>query len=861
MPEQKKNPAPALTPPRATLIMDAPTNSMVASYLVDKGYSVEVVRDLKYCSTNLLKTSKFIFLGPDDENSPYYGKIKATLKKMVPDRLFEESGQKLIESLKSKIVDTVQPHSKAHPQDPAIEAEKRKAEDEAELAKIQATTPSPAVGSSDSLKELLLKTEQREFSPDSISALSSQITKNEDNANGIPVNDKLAAELNKYTNILSAIGKLNCEKDIILEDDETPEDLSTELGKITSQLSKPLSVDKIIAKAKINTEKAKTAAEAGKPYPPRKLPEGEEYDQAIDLVLSVDSLVNAKAKMRYDMADFFASNICRDKHYKIFKSIGVDANYLYGTLYFYMALTTYREQSYTIFKSKSREYASMTEGQDTGKKKSGLGGLFKKKEKEEETVIEVAPEQLKLSKELLNLGCMVSQLDKDLTTFEAELSIGFWKIYEELCYITLIEKVKNNTFLRYIRSFLRFGLISEYKGMINETQKNAIFAACKECKSEFNHEEGATNIIFPDESLLQMAKGNIPYSFDEELELNGQGTPAYKSDKAVRKIYASGFKITIYNREIIKWQTKIDKQKQAVQASEELLAEQEKGTKEYKIIQTSMREAKAEMSRVSKIVEKFQEMINKEQEVVDAQKEAIKGFGYKVDLKEKASIEAKSIRKFCKLLSNLKEHFFPFLLRDNYKPETDNLFTRKVTTNVVLGHEENDPFIYTTDLAEAQNPRKQVLIRYSPLYQIIPCMGTMGFCVAPSNTQDTGSFVTPLMSAQQIPLERMVTDISADFRYDTAKENAGMDLMTSDTICAAYGKVRWDYRKKGKEFREKAGIYNDMQDKKNFKIHYRLYMESMDESGKKLFFKCNEMYEGFVKYIPLPKGKEKLSRN
>jgi hypothetical protein len=51
-----------------------------------------------------------------------------------------------------------------------------------------------------------------------------------------------------------------------------------------------------------------------------------------------------------------------------------------------------------------------------------------------------------------------------------------------------------------------------------------------------------------------------------------------------------------------------------------------------------------------------------------------------------------------------------------------------------------------------------------------------------------------------------------------------------------------------------------MQDKKNFVVHYRLYIESMDESGKKLFFKCHEMYEGFAKYIPLPAGKTKLSK-
>ena len=51
-----------------------------------------------------------------------------------------------------------------------------------------------------------------------------------------------------------------------------------------------------------------------------------------------------------------------------------------------------------------------------------------------------------------------------------------------------------------------------------------------------------------------------------------------------------------------------------------------------------------------------------------------------------------------------------------------------------------------------------------------------------------------------------------------------------------------------------------LKDDKNFRVHYRLYMDSMDEAGKKLFFKCHEMYEGFVKYIPLPPGTQKLSK-
>lgn len=854
MPAQNKAPAAPPKPPRAILIMDAPTNGLIASYLIEKGYSVEIIRDMKYCSTNLLKSAKFIFLGPNEEESAFYDKIKATLKKMVPDRLFEESGQELIAAVKTKVTSVVQP-LKGHPHDSKLEAEKRKIEDEAALAKLPADKPTGPVKDDNSLEGLLNSVTLRPFSNSSISNLAAQLDKgDETQQTGLPVNEKLAGELKKYTNILGAIGKVNAEREILSEE-EIPEDALTALSNMGNQLTKPSSPEKILQKAKMNEEKAQQAKEAGKPFPPRKLPEGELYDEVIYLQQLQDDLITAKAKMRYDMADFFANNICKDKHYKIFKAVGVKSNYMYGTLYFYLALITFKDQCKTEFKNLYKQYKKEMEGFGPPKKK----GFFSKKTEEEPT--EIPPEVQKLEADVMTLACSTTQLEKDLATFEAELCNGFWDIYEQLCHVTLIEKVKNKSFLRYIRSFLRFGLVSEHKSMINEDQKNAIFSACKSSKDTFLHEDGDTNIAFPDEALLQMSKGHIPYSFDEELELNGQGTPAYKYDKVVRKMYASDFKVKVFTREINKWQSKIDKQKEAVASAEQMLEEHEKGTKEYKTVQTSMREAKAEMARVSKIVEKLQETIDTETETIQEQQQAKDAIDFTPDLKEKASIEAKTIRRFCKFMANLKENFFPFQLRDNYKPESNNLFNQKVTGDAVKAFEENDPMIYTTDLVNAQNPRKAVYVRYSPLYMVLPCMGINGSCVAPSNASDTGRFVMPLMGAQQTPLDKIIIDMSADFRYDTAKENAGMDLMTSDTICAAYAKVRWDYRKKSKEFREKAGIYNDMQDKKNFKVHYRLYMESMDESGKKLFFKCHEMYEGFVKYIPLPKGKEKLSRN
>jgi hypothetical protein len=575
-----------------------------------------------------------------------------------------------------------------------------------------------------------------------------------------------------------------------------------------------------------------------------------------------EQLLVERAKLRSSTAIALANNFSKDKFYKVISACGVNSDLLHGTLYLYLSLLALRKDKQSELKNSYNSWNEIYKSINShSTSKKGLGSFFKKKDDSSEVDEQNSPELDSASATLSPILALTNILDFDLPFFEKSLIDHYWGVFEKTSALILQNKVKNPSFNRYIRAFLRFGLISDHPAMISQKQSDHILNSCDEDRSQFDHAFGMTNVVYPDECLIQIREGIIPPSFDEELELEGQGTPKYKYDKFVRKIYSSSFKITIYSRERDRWQSKSDEQQAGLKSSEMMLSEHEKGTKEYKTVQIAVREARSEISRISKIVEKLDTIIETEKETKQNQQENIAQLGYQMNPKELAANEAKTIRRFCKLLGNLKEFFFPFLLRDNYKPESNTLYHREAVNQQLSIFENDDPTIFSSDLVNAQNPRKQVMIRFSPTIIIYPVLGNMGFCIAPSGSVDTGRLIVPVMGGTQTPLPRMLIDMFADFRYDTAKENAGVDLMTSDTICAAYAKVRWDYRKKGKEFREKAGIYNDMQDKKNFKVHYRLYIESMDEAGKKLFFKCHEMYEGFVKYIPLPKGKQKLSKN
>ena len=844
--------------PRVVILMEAPTNPVVAAHFTKLGYSVEVIIDLKYCTTPLLKSAKYLILGPNPEKSPYYEKIKSTLKKMVPDRLFEEQGGELLLAIREKAIPSSQKPKASHPGDSTMKTQSREAEDKAAIKEAPKPDPiSPPTARSEA-QGLISTTLLQNAPEDALDAFCEQLSRANPETGSFVMNEEMEGLIGPYLKASQALGFLEAQRQSLLLQDDLAEDAKGELEKQQSPLKKPLTAARQLAKAEQFATQVAQAKEQGKEFPKRKLPEGEFYDNVIELGAMTDTLVTEKAHLRIEIARAFAKNTCKDRLYRIISSLGIDGDLLHGTLYLYLSLMAYRVQEQNNFKALHKKWKALYDEKGAGSKK-GIGGLFKKKQEETEEEGD-SPEYQEALSNLSRVATTLYILDTELSSYEKDMCEAFWSVYEGCCTVILQDRLKNASFIRYVRAFMRFGLICDHPAMISKAQSQAILNICDEDKSDFQHQDSITNTVYPDEALVQIREGVIPPSFDEELELSGQGTPKYKYDKIVRKIYTSYFQIKVYEREKGKWGKKVTEQKAAGESAEKMQSETEKGSKEYKNFQAAIREARAEINRVSKIVEKMDEIIETQQNTIDEQNESLKALDFKMDIKDMSANEAKTIRNFCKLMGNRKEVFLPFILRDNFKPDQNNLYNRQVTAETLEQFENDDTTIFSTDIVNAQNPRKRVMVRFSPTVMIYPVAGNIGSCISHKNSSDPGRVIFPAMGAQQVPLRAMMLEVFADFRYRTAKEEGGMDPMKSDTIFAAYNKVLWDYRKKGKEFREKAGIYTEMKDDKNFRVHYKLYVDSMDEAGKKLFFKCHEMYEGFAKYIPLPPGTQKLSK-
>ena len=202
----------------------------------------------------------------------------------------------------------------------------------------------------------------------------------------------------------------------------------------------------------------------------------------------------------------------------------------------------------------------------------------------------------------------------------------------------------------------------------------------------------------------------------------------------------------------------------------------------------------------------------------------------------------------------------PLAVRD-YKLNTDAMNDRLSVSAEASGLERRDPAVFLETLVPSKKKKDRVDLRVSPTLVIIPAAGLLCYSWNPRGGHENGRLAIPSCFIRQRLRERQFTYLFADFRWDTSKAAAGMDVMTSDTIVAAFMSVRWDWRKRSREAREKGLIFNDQNDRTNWRRVYEAYIQSALESGKKLYNRNYDFYERIVgKYFDLPEGVQLLKK-
>jgi len=460
------------------------------------------------------------------------------------------------------------------------------------------------------------------------------------------------------------------------------------------------------------------------------------------------------------------------------------------------------------------------------------------------------------------LAGLQTAIIRELRAVELIMVEEFWQVYEEAAVVLASGKAKPDEQV-HLRAMLRYGVIGQANWLLAPAVAEQIFAECSEALTEWHDAGDATHLLHADEYLDMVANGHVTPSVDQDLELNAKGSDRWKADRMWRKLVYGKTAQALLSGSADDMQARLNAIGKANQKLESIEAELDPQAKDFRAKRAKLRDKlqnnKVEAARFERATELITDkyLVEQRDNITEAQGK-LGDDNEAVTPEALARREAAGIRQVCKLCAKLKEPFLPFVVRDKYRPGNGAVNDRQTVLTVVAELERCDPNVFRQVLVHNKKAANRTYIRYSPYVVLAPTLGIMGISWNPRSGSEVGRLVLPALCARPGALTRMLHEVVADFRFDTSKEEAGVDLLTSDTLVAAYATVRWEYRKRGKDIREKAAIYNEENDRKNWRRHYELHVSSAMDGGKKLFFKCPEAYEAVCKYMALPEGVEKL---
>ena len=464
-----------------------------------------------------------------------------------------------------------------------------------------------------------------------------------------------------------------------------------------------------------------------------------------------------------------------------------------------------------------------------------------------------------------NCTSTINAINREIKSLEKIMIDEFWKCYE-FCACLLVSNKLDKKREPVIRVFLRYSLMGHSPWFTPPHISKALLKDCiEDTVKQLPYAQATNKILYADEYIEQVVANAITASINEELELTGKNSPEWHTDKATRRLSYSKERAILLKEIRNELISKIRVLRKQQQEEEIRISKILKSAPDYKkqknILAQSIQRCKVESARYERIINRIaEEEIPGLKDKVLTARERITSSGVKRSTFSIARKEARAIHRVCRLCARLKDPFLPFVLRESYSERPEVLNNRHEMTKIMNRIEYADKHIFQEVLVNARKEISRIYLRVSPVILITPSCGFIGYSWNPRYGVESGKLVVPGYCPRANIKERMIYNMIADFRWDTSKSEAGIDLLTSDTLVAAYSACRWNYRKRKKENREKALIFNELNDRTNWRRHYELFLMSADEAGKKLFYKNYEVYDMIIRYIGLPEGIERLKR-
>jgi len=454
-------------------------------------------------------------------------------------------------------------------------------------------------------------------------------------------------------------------------------------------------------------------------------------------------------------------------------------------------------------------------------------------------------------------------VETELRIIDPLLSEMFWKLYGDVAWALASGKT-NEQQTPYARALLRYGMLAVHPGLISPEVKDFILNDCATDVYSLVNTPDALHVLYADEYITAIHQRLVTVSPDEDLELNNRGSEEWKADRVWRQAAAYAARTTLYQNRLVEMQRRIDELTELCEKQKnEYAALRGASGSQASALADKLVANRADLARLKQAVERLNnkfipDLQAKSKDAEEKLAKALEVFTPEMVVRR----EAVFVRRLARLAAQLKEPYLPFVLRETFVPGRSDHFSRASVKEAVTRIEQADHRIFHEVVIGNKRPDRQVTVRMSPVFLLLPGKGQMGFSLCPRKWDDSGRLVLPLVFQRQNGLESLLIDILSDFRWDCSKEEAGQEWITADALCAAYAAVRWNYRRFTEKAQKTMGLDRKQKDRENWRVHYRLFITSAHDRGRYLFNKCFDVYKNVVlRYIGLPPGVEPLRRD
>lgn len=608
---------------------------------------------------------------------------------------------------------------------------------------------------------------------------------------------------------------------------------------------------KTALEAKISKARAQLAAaaqEAGKHGAPARVSDDQEL--AWEMGLRQYALFLERGQALPELVQYAQEYLKAEPLYQMLGSVRYPAQLLFGLAVYQLGLESWSQRAQEARKELQRQLGEAGEGSKR---------FFARASKEE------GEHRQQLEAQIEQHTLLINCIAREIAGLQKTLVAEFWKAYEFCACMLVSGKFAENRQV-VLRVFIRYGLLGHAPWFVSPDVQRYLVSDCMgSVKSEFDITMKAGHILYADEFIRFIVEGYLAPSIDENLELTARNSPEWNADKAQRRLAYSRVRAAALSERRLDLVDRIARLRVEQEEKQQTRGKLLKTAKDYKQrnaeLAQSIQHCKVEAARFERIVQRIDEKELPDLREREAMaRERLSHSGVNQTAFQLARKETGAIHRVCRLCAKLKDPFLPFVLRDNFRLDNGVVNSRLEIERRLKVIESHDRNIFNETLVNSRKEQQRIYMRFHPVFLITPSCGFLGYSWNPRIGVETGKLVLPGYCPRAGLIERMLYNMLADFRWDTSKAAAGVDLLTSDTLVAAYSAVRWEYRKRKRENREKALIFNEVNDRTNWRRHYELYLMSAADAGRKLFFKNPEVYDVILRYIGLPEGVERLRR-